>query len=184
MSRSLSEVALTESGRSEDNLLAMTASLYQQLMDRAFRLLARKARSTAELRAKLLERAPAEEHVVEQVIARLQELGYVNDQQLASDYAVARLQLKPMGRRRLREELRRKRLPEDAIESALDDAYARLDEDALIARAVRKWVRTKGAPKTKAEVKRLFDHLVRLGFDYEHIRRAVREISKVPLGDE
>jgi len=158
----------------------MRVSLDQQLMDRAFRLLSRKARSAAELRAKLLEKAPGEEQLVERVIARLQELGYVNDQQLASDYAAARLQFKPMGRRRLREELRRKHLPEEVIESALDQAYAQMDEESLLARAVGKWVRTKGAPKTKAEVKRLFDHLMRLGFEYDPVRRALREIAKIP----
>ncbi|GBC77324.1 Regulatory protein RecX [bacterium HR08] len=162
----------------------MMASLYQQLMDRALRLLARKARSTAELRAKLMAKAPGQEPIVEQVLARLHELGYLNDRQLASDYAVARLQVKPMGRRRLREELRRKHLPEEAIESALDRAYDRMDEASLIARAVRKWVRIKGRPKTKADAKRLFDHLARLGFEYEHIRQAVREVSRAPLEED
>lgn len=159
----------------------MMESLYQQLMARAFRLLSRKARSTAELRAKLLEKAPGEEQLVERVIVRLQELGYLNDQQLASDYAALRLQLKPMGRRRLREELRRKRLPEVAIEAALNQAYDQTDEESLIMRAVRKWVRTKGVPKTKADAKRLFDHLMRLGFEYDHARRALREVSKISL---
>jgi len=176
--------SLTMSAMSGNNLLAMTASLYQQLLERAFRLLARKARSTAELRAKLQEKAPGQEPLIEQVLARLQELGYLNDRQLASDYAAARLQLKPMGRRRLREELRRKCLPEEAIESALAHAYERVDEEALIARAVRKWVRTKGAPKTRADAKRLFDHLMRLGFEYDHIRRAIRGVSRILLEDE
>lgn len=158
----------------------MTASLYQRLLDRAFRLLSRRARSAAELRAKLLEKAPGQEQVVEQVIARLCELGYVNDAQLASDYAAARLQVRPMGRRRLREELRRKRLPDEAIESALQEAYAQTDEESLLERALQKWVRTKGIPSTRAELKRLFDYLARLGFEYEQIRRAVREIAPWP----
>ncbi|MCS6817959.1 MAG: RecX family transcriptional regulator [Blastocatellia bacterium] len=175
---------MTKPGAGEDNPHVMTASRYQQLMNRAFRLLSRKALSTAELRAKLLEKAPEEEQLVEQVLARLRELGYLNDGQLASDYALMRLQLRPMGRRRLREELRRKRLPEEAIESALEQAYRHTDEESLIARAVQKWMRTKGRPRTTAEAKRLFDHLMRLGFEHEHIHRVLREISKAPLEEE
>ena len=162
----------------------MSTSLYQQLLDKAFRLLARRARSAAELRAKLLEKAPGEEALVERVLARVRELGYLNDEQLASDYATARLRRKPMGRRRLREELRRRLLPEDAIESALDQAYGQTDEDSLIARAVGKWVRMRGTPRTRADVKRLFDHLARLGFDSERIRRVVREVSRIRWDEE
>ncbi len=162
----------------------MDVSLYQRLIERAFRLLSRKARSEAELRAKLLEKAPGADAVVERVLARLHELGYVNDRQLASDYATARLQLKPIGRRRLREELRRKLVPEDAIEAALDKAYEQVGETALIARAIEKWLRTKGAPRTRADLKRLFDHLARLGFEYDDIRRAVSRISRVPADEE
>jgi len=182
--RRLPGIPLTERMTEDDNLSAMAVSLYQQLMERAFRLLSRKARSEAELRAQLLKKAPEADAVIERVIARLHELGYLNDRQLASDYATARLHLKPIGRRRLREELRRKHLPEDAIEAALDKAYEQASETALIARAVEKWLRVKGAPRTRADVKRLFDHLARLGFEYEDIRRAVREISRVPLEDE
>jgi regulatory protein len=162
----------------------MDVSLYQRLIERAFRLLSRKARSEAELRAKLLEKAPGADAVVERVLARLHELGYVNDRQLASDYATARLQLKPIGRRRLREELRRKLVPEDAIEAALDKAYEQVGETALIARAIEKWLRTKGTPRTRADLKRLFDHLARLGFEYDDIRRAVSRISRVPVDEE
>ncbi len=178
------DIPLTEFVTEDDNLSAMAISLYQQLMERAFRLLSRKARSEAELRAQLLKKAPGADAVVERVIARLHELGYLNDRQLASDYAIARLQLKPVGRRRLREELRRKHLPEDAIEAALENAYKQVDEAVLIVRAVKKWLRMKGAPRTQADLKRLFDHLARLGFEYDDIRRVVSGISRVPADEE
>lgn len=157
---------------------------YEKAMARALRLLSAKARSKAELRERLLEKAWALEHIVDRVVARLEELGYLNDEQLASDYASSRLQLKPLGRRRLKNELTRRKLPEKIVEAALDEAYDQNDPEHLIARAIQKRLRTRGKPETREETKKLFDYLIRLGFDYDLARRKVIEATKVTLDEE
>jgi regulatory protein len=156
----------------------MEQTPYEKTMARALKLLSAKPRSVAELRARLLEKSWAEAAVVERVLARLAELGYLNDEQFAADYAASRLAAKPLGRARLRRDLQRKQVPTPIAENALDDAYAEHDEEELIARALAKRLRLKGVPATREEAKRLFDHLLRLGFSYDLVLRKVREVSQ------
>src|SRR5688572_28375545 len=74
---------------------------------RAVKLLAAKPRSVAELRDRLLERC-SNKAIVETVIARLREYGYLDDERYALGYASAKLRQQPMGRRRLQQDLRLK----------------------------------------------------------------------------
>jgi regulatory protein len=156
----------------------MMKTPYEKTFDRAINLLSYKSRSLAEMRARLMEKDWAEEAVVDQVLARLEELGYLNDEEFAANFANSRLTAKPVGRTRLRRDLQRKKLPSETIETALDEAYDRQSEEELIERAISKRVRLKGAPATREEAKRLFDYLIRRGFSYDLVIRKVREAGK------
>ncbi|MGE0130190.1 MAG: regulatory protein RecX [Blastocatellales bacterium] len=156
----------------------MAKTLYEKTFERALNLLSYKPRSLAEMRARLMEKDWAEEAVVEQVVARLEELGYLNDEQFAANFASSRLTAKPIGRTRLRRDLQHKKLPSETIENALDDAYDQQSEEELIQRAINKRVRLKGAPTTREETKKLFDYLIRRGFSYDLVIRKVREAGK------
>jgi len=163
----------------------MTKTLYEKTFERAINLLSYKPRSRAEMRARLMEKDWAEEGVVEQALARLEELGYLNDEEFATNFANSRLTAKPVGRTRLRRDLRRKKLPSETIESALDGAFEQQSEEELIERAISKHVRLKGAPATREEAKKLFDYLIRRGFSYDLVIRKVRDIGKgVEASDE
>ena len=180
-SRSLSlhvSAPLLTSGREPPHDSAMTKTPYEKTFERALNLLSYKPRSLAEMRARLMEKDWAEETVVDQVLARLEELGYLNDEQFAANFANSRLTAKPIGRSRLRHDLRRKKLPSETIENALDEAYEQQSEEDLIDRAISKRVRLKGAPATREEAKKLFDHLIRRGFSYDLVIRKVREAGK------
>jgi len=156
----------------------MAKTLYERTFERALNLLSYKPRSLAEMRARLMEKDWAEETVVDQVVARIEELGYLNDDQFAADFASSRLTTKPLGRTRLRRDLQRKKLSSETIENALDGAYEQQSEEELIQRAIDKRVRLKGAPATREEAKKLFDYLIRRGFKYDLVIRKVREASK------
>lgn len=155
----------------------MQDKLYEKTLARAFNLLSAKPRSIAQLRERLLEKAYAEEETVARVIARLQELGYLNDEQFAEQYANSRLATKPLGRARLRRDLQRKKISSTVINQALEDVYTTHDEDALIDQAIAKRTRLRGNPATREEAKKLFDHLLRLGFSYDLVARKVRAIN-------
>ena len=61
--------------------------LRRKTFERAIKLLAAKPRSVAELRERLLRGKNTNEEVVETVIARLREYGYLNDERFAFSYA-------------------------------------------------------------------------------------------------
>lgn len=149
---------------------------YEKTLARAFRLLAAKPRGTAQLRERLLEKA--EEPIVEQVIARLLELGYLNDEQFAASFARSRLTMKPLGQRRLRQDLKRQQLDNATVKQALENAYEEQSEESLIDRTIEKRLRLKGAPASREESKKLFDYLLRRGFSYDLVMRKVRAASQ------
>jgi regulatory protein len=156
----------------------MTKTPYEKTFERALNLLSHKPRSLAEMRARLMEKDWADEAVVDQVLSRLGELGYLNDEEFAVNFANSRLTAKPIGRSRMRRDLQRKKLPSEIVENALDEAYEQQSEEELIERAISKRVRLKGAPATREEAKRLFDYLIRRGFSYDLVIRKVREAGK------
>jgi regulatory protein len=150
--------------------------------ERAAKLLAAKARSVAELRERLLERC-SNKAVVETVIARLREYGYLDDERYALTYASSKVRQSPVGRRRLEQSLAMKKVDRSVADEALNQVFAETPEDELIDRAIEKRVRLRGHPKTRAEAKSLFDHLLRQGFAFELVSEKVRAASRADLDE-
>lgn len=148
----------------------------KKTLDRAVNLLTFKPRSEAELRERLLEKPWTNAEIVDGVIGKLREYNYVDDEAYARNLAASKLRQKPIGRYRLRQDLKRKKLDERTIEAALDDAFGEVSEDELIDDAIEKRLRIKGVPESHADRKKLFDHLLRLGFGYDLIRDRLERI--------
>src|SRR4030095_927336 len=149
---------------------------------RAVKLLAVKTRSIAELRERLAERCSSKT-VIETVIARLREYGYLDDERYALGYASSKVRQQPIGRRRLELSLERKKVDRAVVGEALDQVFAETSEEELLNRALEKRVRLRGRPKTRAETKSLFDHLLRQGFPFELVSQKVRTVSQTNLDD-
>lgn len=139
--------------------------------DRAVRLLARRPYSAAEIRRSLAshEVAPA---VIDEVLARLETLGYVDDYAFAQYWVENRERFRPRGARALRYELRQKGIADAIIQKALDgfdgaeSAYAAAQDQARRLRGLdRQTFRT-----------RLSGFLARRGFDYDTVREAVERL--------
>ena len=116
----------------------------------------------------------SEAGLVEDCIKRLKELGYVNDDSFAYSYANYRVNSKPLGRARLARELASRKVSRTTVEGALDAVFGEVAEETLIDRAIARRLRTHGRPEDRAAAKRMFDHLARLGFEYDLI---VRKLS-------
>ncbi len=151
---------------------------------RAVKLLAAKSRSIAELRERLLESKRSTPVAVEEVIARLCEYGYLDDERFAIGYASLKVRQRPIGRARLERDLSFKQVPGEIAEQALDQLFAETSEVELIDRAIDKRLRLRGRPKDRAEAKKLFDHLLRQGFPFELVSEKVRAAMKVDLDEE
>jgi regulatory protein len=146
-------------------------------------LLAAKPRSVAELRERLLEGRGATKPVVEEVIARLREYGYLDDAKFAQNYASNRVRERPIGRRRLQRDLWLKKVDKTTADAALDEVFEATPEEDLIDRAIAKRMRLRGRPKTREDAKKLFDHLLRQGFAFELVSEKVRAVLKEDVDD-
>jgi regulatory protein len=154
--------------------------LRAKTFERAVKLLTAKSRSVAELRERLSERCTSKA-IVETVIARLREYGYLDDERYALGYASAKVRQQPVGRRRLQQSLRMKQVDGKVADEVLDQIFAETPESELVDRAIERRIRLRGRPKTRAEAKSLFDHLLRQGFPFELVSEKVRAASKTDL---
>jgi regulatory protein len=155
-----------------------------RVFQRAAKLLAAKPRSVAELRERLLEGRGATKAAVESVIERLREYGYLDDARFAHNYASLRVQQRPVGRQRLQRDLWLKKVDKETADEALDLVFAATPEEQMIDRAIEKRIRLRGKPKTRADAKKLFDHLLRQGFAFELVADRVRALTRSELDEE
>ena len=151
--------------------------LRRKTFERAVKLLAAKPRSIAELRERLLQGKGADEAVVNTVITRLQEYGYLDDERFAFSYASYKVKQRPVGRRRLERDLKFKKVESGVANEALELVYTETPEEQLIDQAIAKRLRIRGRPKNRVEAKSLFDHLLRQGFPFELVSDKVRALA-------
>ena len=151
--------------------------LRRKTFERAVKLLAAKPRSVAELRERLLQGKGADEDVVNTVITRLQEYGYLDDERFAFSYASYKVKQRPVGRRRLERDLKFKKVESGVANEALELVYKETPEEQLIDQAIAKRLRIRGRPKNRLEAKSLFDHLLRQGFPFELVSDKVRALT-------
>jgi regulatory protein len=151
--------------------------LRRKTFERAIKLLTARPRSVGELRERLLKRKDTNEEVVEAVIARLREYGYLNDERFAFSYASYKVKQRPVGRRRLEQDLKFKKVDSSVADEALDMVFCETPEEQLIDAAIAKRLRIRGKPKNRLEAKSLFDHLLRQGFDFELVREKIRSLT-------
>jgi regulatory protein len=146
----------------------------EKVMAAALRILAARARSENQLREKLLAKQWLDHSLIEDCLARLKELGYVNDKSFAYNFALSKLRLKATGRSRLARQLMEKKVPREVIEEALDLVFEEVAEDELIDKAIAKQIRLQGLPQDMKGSRKLFAHLMRLGFGYDLIAKKMR----------
>jgi len=135
------------------------------------------------LRERLLEGRGATEAIVDSVVERLREYGYLDDARYAHSYASLRVQQRPIGRQRLQRDLWLKKIDKQTADTALDQVFADTPETEMIDRAIAKRVRLRGKPTNRAEAKKLFDHLLRQGFAFELVSEKVRAVAKSDTDD-
>jgi len=148
----------------------------KQAQQQAYRLLSYRSRTARELRDRLQHKG-FEPRVVDEVLQRLEDDGYVNDRRLAEEWARYRLQAKPMGRQRLAVELQRRGLERTLIDEVLRAVYAEFDEASLAEQAVKKRLRRLSNPPSPREYQRLVRYLEGQGFDTPVIKSVLAALS-------
>ncbi|MCL5006032.1 MAG: recombination regulator RecX [Acidobacteria bacterium] len=137
----------------------------------ALGMLARRPYSIAELRRSLKKKFPAAD--IAEVIARLRQLGYLDDQKIAENYALSLAQNRSYGRYRVRRELKNKLLDSRIVDAAVEKTFESVNERQLLERVVDKKIRTLRKPLTRSKLASLCQGLIRRGFRADDIMRVV-----------
>jgi regulatory protein len=140
--------------------------------ERALRFLSFRPRSEAEVRRNLAEArvAPGE---IDAVIERLKRVGLVDDRAFVQYWLENRGQFSPRSARALQAELRRKGIPVEAIDEALQ--ATRHDEGAAALQAALPRARRLADLEPREFRQKLAAFLMRRGFDYQVTREAVSQ---------
>lgn len=144
---------------------------------KAMRYVARRARTVTEVRRKLREK-DHDEPAIEAAVARLKELGYLDDAAYAQEYVESRFRSKGYGPVRLRRELKQRGVGRHQIE----DAMTCLDEGDVLEAARRharkRWPRLSGEEDPRRRRQKLAGYLRRRGFSYDLIHRVIDEVER------
>jgi regulatory protein len=147
-----------------------------QLYEYAVGALGRRMRSVAELKRLLRQRVEAETEIgqtlVELVIRKLKDQGYLNDAKYAATYSAFRRDNEKFGRRRVATDLKIKGIHSEVLEKAVDSTFAEVDEE----KQAREYLRRKRLkkPANKKEAARVFRQLMRAGFGSKAIFTILR----------
>jgi len=144
---------------------------FRRAYERALNYLSYRARSRAEIERYLADKG-VDQETVEAVIARLTEVGLLDDADFARMWVENRENLAPRGRRMLQYELRQKGLAPEVIAGALED----LDEADSAYRAAMARVNRYARLDRPTFDRRLGGFLLRRGFSYEVVREVLNRV--------
>jgi len=152
------------------------------LWSHALKLLGGRAHSTGELREKLRRRA-ARMTDVDDVLVRLKDHGYLNDQRFAENFAASRLANDRFGKTRVVQDLRQRRVAPALAERAVCQVYQDVNEEALI----EEWIRRKyrlapreGLFREDKDLAAAYRRLLHAGFRTGDIVRVLKRFAKDP----
>lgn len=148
----------------------------QQAFDRALNYLSFRPRSREEVR-RYLRRKETPPEIIEDVLARLDRLDFVNDRAFASFWIETREQFNPRGAHALKNELRMKGVKREVVDEMVDDEQ---DEERALRAGRKKAMSLLRLPDIDYTTfrNRLGSFLQRRGFGYEVSTRTVRALWK------
>lgn len=141
-----------------------------KLYNRAIGLLARRPRSEWELKD-YLKRKKASDEKIESILNVLSIRGYVNDESFARRWIENRRLLKPISTRKLKLELKQKRISESIITTALSSDTS---DDVT---ELKKLIQKKRTQSRYQDDQKLMQYLARQGFGYQDIKEALTDID-------
>lgn len=135
----------------------------EELWAYSLKALGARAHSISELRTKLRRRAERPEDI-DGVIAKLREYGFLDDSRLAETYAAARRDNQGLGRRRVQQDLRKRRVSPVTVDKAVDQAYSGVDESEMVEQFLQRKFRGKNLSEFLKEAKNMASAFRRLQY--------------------
>jgi len=142
--------------------------LHEKAKQKAFRLLAIRARSEKELRTKLKERG-YDESIVGDVMARLRELRYLDDESFARGWARNLAVNRLWGNIRIEASLRDKGIPRELIELVIREVREELSEQKALRVLLKKQKGVHSLKMDDKDKRRLVRSLMGKGFPLDLI---------------
>jgi regulatory protein len=167
----ISEVELKAVTRDEER---------RRAINNAVKMLESRSRSRAEILNRLNERG-YQQDVIDAVLAQLQRAGLIDDEAFAKEWVGARSRAnEPVGKVRLKHELKLKGISPDLMETVLLEVDPNLEMDQAI-RAARRHARPYSDVKGwMTERQRLIGYLQRRGYGWETTSAAIRQVLTRP----
>ena len=156
-----------EFSKEELEELKQTAVL-DKAYDRALNLIARRLRSEWEIR-EYLKRKDYTPALIDTIVNKLSIRGYVDDAKFAEAWVRNRRLLKPTARRRLVQELRAKRVPNEIIDQVL---VADETDELQVLRVLVEKKKSRYPDKLK-----FMQYLARQGYNYDDIKAVLEELK-------
>ena len=153
-----------------------------ELWEYALKSLGARAQSIGELREKLRRRAERLGDI-DRVLARLKEVGYLDDRRYAESFASARLSNEKLGRMRVTRELRARRVAPALAERTVEKVYQGVEEQKLIEEWIRRKYRTaprEGLFEDRKDLAAAYRRLARAGFRTGEILTVLKRFAKDP----
>ena len=150
-----------------------------ELKSYALRLLGAKALSVAQLKERLRRRA-ANAADVETVTEDLREYGFLNDRRFAEGFAASRRDTRGFGRQRVLSDLVKNKVASGVARKAVDEAFAGVDEPAMIADFLARKFRGQDLPallKSPNKLASVYRRLRSAGFSTGNSIRALKKYS-------
>lgn len=153
---------------------------YVQAKQRALDYLAHKPRTEEEVR-RTLRREDLPGAVIEDVVARLYELSYLDDEAYAQDYARNRFSSKKYGPDRIERELVKRGIDRHIAEETVAEFFADRDLTAVARQhAEKQWARLTDEDDPRRRKQKLYRYLRRRGFSSDTIYPLLDELDRDP----
>lgn len=113
----------------------------------------------------------------ELLLSRLIEEGYLNEERFAIQFAGGKFRMKQWGKKKIEQGLKEKQVSAYCIKKAMaqiDDADY---EKTLLKLAEQKWELLKGEKNIFVKMRKLQDHLLQKGYEYEWVSEMVKKIK-------
>lgn len=147
----------------------------QKAFDNAVRLLSFRSRSEKELRTRLTQKG-FEENWIDKAIEKLKYYGYLSDESFARMFAKDRQNVKKLGSRGIKAELKQKGVDNEIIDEVIEEICS--DEKELeqaIALCEKKY-RTIGKDPLPKQKQKLLQFLVRKGYSFDIAGKAIAAV--------
>lgn len=151
------------------------SDLLEKAKNYCFLLLKFRLRSEKELYNRL-KRKKFDEVIIEKILNLLKDKGFIDDNYLAAAWIESRIK-KPLGLRRLRQELGLKGIDKQTIDIELEKIKNNYSEENVVSGLLREQLKKlKGIDPQKAR-RRIYAYLLRRGFSPETIINTMNQLS-------